>query len=213
METRPDRGAKRGSAGDASQRHKRLELLETIADHLGVGALLLGPDGDLDIQTRQAERFAAILGKGWYRHCMRQDLKEQVLNVEDERQKGYSFEISRLSLYREDDVLLIRNITESVPKESERDCRRLFEQCPVGQAIHRLNGDLVECNNAYAEIFGRTPEEMLGLSYGDLTPKEYLEGDQRQLEKLRNTGRYGPVEKELLHKKGYRVAVRLRGKL
>jgi PAS domain S-box-containing protein len=89
----------------------------------------------------------------------------------------------------------------------------LFERSPIGLALCRMNGDLVDCNPAYARIVGRSVEEAKRLSYWDLTPEEYAEEEERQLEDLRANGRYGPYEKEYIHKDGHRVPVRLRGLL
>jgi hypothetical protein len=44
-----------------------------------------------------------------------------------------------------------------------------------------------------------------------VTPPEYREAEYRQLASLHATGRYGPYEKELIHKDGSRVPVLLNG--
>ncbi len=96
-------------------------------------------------------------------------------------------------------------------QESEQYNRMLFEQSPMGLALCRMNGELVDINPAYARIIGRTIEETLTLGYWDITPQSYAADEQCQLESLENTGRYGPYEKEYIHKDGHRVPVRLHG--
>lgn len=81
----------------------------------------------------------------------------------------------------------------------------------MGLALCRWDGSLVDVNPAYAAILGRTVEETLALTYWDITPKDYAEQEQAQLDSLRRTGRYGPYEKEYLRKDGTRVPVRLSG--
>ncbi|MDX8409333.1 MAG: PAS domain S-box protein [Mariprofundales bacterium] len=95
--------------------------------------------------------------------------------------------------------------------ESERYRRALYEQSPVGLALCRMDGGMVDINPAYAAMLGRTVEETLQLTYWDITPKEYAEDEQRQLQSLQERGGYGPYEKEYLHRDGHRVPVRLNG--
>ena len=104
-------------------------------------------------------------------------------------------------------------IAQNHLRESEQYNRMLFEQSPMGLALCRMNGELVDINPAYARIIGRTIEETLTLSYWDITPESYAADEQHQLEHLHNTGRYGPYEKQYIHKDGHRVPVRLHGSI
>ncbi|MBD2523271.1 PAS domain S-box protein [Nostoc sp. FACHB-133] len=88
---------------------------------------------------------------------------------------------------------------------------QLFEKCPVGLALCRTDGTLININHAYAEILGRTVPETLNLSYWQITPESYAASDQATLENLEQTSRYGPYEKELIHKDGHLVPVRISG--
>ena len=45
-----------------SQQLARLELLETLVDHLRIGVVLVGPEGDVELQTPQVNRFERLLG-------------------------------------------------------------------------------------------------------------------------------------------------------
>ena len=328
------------------QRLKQLEVLEAVTDHLGIGVVMLGPQGNVELQSLQVERFEARLGEGWYRPHLERSHQEREVVLKDEVQNQYTFNISHLSLFQQDHVVLIQEVTdqnrlqrrlraqeeqfrhitnsardaiisiddngivvfwnlaaeamfqysaseiEGTPitrimpaayrgahqlgmqrivkasasyslskllelkglrkdgtifpleislstwqlegaryfsgilrditerkqveqslQESERYSRMLFEQSPIGLALCHLDGQLVDCNLAYAQIVGRTPDEMNHLSYWDVTPAEYAQDEQRQLESLHTTGCYGPYEKEYIHKEGRRVPVRLRGQL
>ncbi|QHG17104.1 PAS domain S-box protein [Nostoc sp. ATCC 53789] len=88
---------------------------------------------------------------------------------------------------------------------------QLFEKCPVGLALCRTDGTLINTNLAYAAILGRTVPETLNLSYWQITPESYAASDRATLENLEQTGRYGPYEKELIHKDGHLVPVRISG--
>ncbi|MBD2387155.1 PAS domain S-box protein [Cylindrospermum sp. FACHB-282] len=91
--------------------------------------------------------------------------------------------------------------------------RQLFEQCPVGLVLCRMDGTLIDINPAYAAILGRTIPETLSLSHQQLTPEKYARADQALVETLIQTGRYGPYEKEYIHKDGHLVPIRLSGQL
>ena len=91
--------------------------------------------------------------------------------------------------------------------------RTLFESLPIGLALTRMDGSLVEVNQAYAQILGRTPDEIYKLSCWDITPDDYSELEQEQLKILQASGQYGPYEKEYFHADGHRVPVRLQGRI
>jgi len=112
-------------------------------------------------------------------------------------------------------------MTEKSPHTQLRDAfknnpqyhRILFEQSPIGLALCRMNGELVDVNPAYANILGRSVEETLQLSYWDITPETYAEAEQQQLQNLESNGQYGPYEKHYIHKSGRPVPVRLSGQI
>ncbi|MEH1826925.1 MAG: PAS domain S-box protein [Nostoc sp.] len=89
---------------------------------------------------------------------------------------------------------------------------QLFEQCPIGLVLCRTDGTLININPAYAAILGRTVPETLNLC-GDrhINPESYTVVDRLSPENLEKTGRYGPYEKELIHKDGHLVPVRISG--
>ncbi len=88
-----------------------------------------------------------------------------------------------------------------------------MEVLPIGLAICDMDGRLTYVNPAYASIIGHTIKEAVELTYWQVTPKEYEEQELEQLKSLETTGRYGPYEKEYIHKDGHRIPVRLSGVL
>ncbi|MEW6186383.1 MAG: PAS domain S-box protein, partial [Thermodesulfobacteriota bacterium] len=98
-------------------------------------------------------------------------------------------------------------------RESEEYNRKLFDISPVGLVLCTMDGTLIQVNQAYVGIIGRSIEETLKLSYWDITPEKYARQEQIQLESLRASGRYGPYEKEYIHRNGSLVPVRLQGLL
>jgi PAS domain S-box-containing protein len=106
-----------------------------------------------------------------------------------------------------------RKQAEEKLKESEQYNRALFNQSPVGLNLSRMDGLLVDVNKAYAAITGRTIEEILLLTYWDITPVKYAGQEQHLLKSLNVVGHFGPYEKEYIHKDGHLVPVRLQGLL
>lgn len=121
-----------------------------------------------------------------------------------------------------DNILGVTSVVEDIServrmeqalKESEAYNRMLFDTSPVGLALCDMEGLLLDINQVYADIIGRSIDETKQLTYWDITPKEYAEQEQQQLDSLNRDGHYGPYEKEYLHKDGRRIPVRLRGQL
>ena len=96
--------------------------------------------------------------------------------------------------------------------ESEQYNRTLFESATIGLAVCKMDGTLIDINQSYANILGRTAEETKQLTYWQITPADYEKQELLQLESLKKKKCYGPYEKEYLHRDGHRVPVRLSGR-
>lgn len=97
--------------------------------------------------------------------------------------------------------------------ESEQYNRTLFEKSTIGLALTSMDGNLLDINQTFANIIGRDINETKQLTYWEITPKEYEDMENVQLQNLNNHGSYGPYEKEYIHKNGHRVPVRLSGSI
>ena len=106
-----------------------------------------------------------------------------------------------------------RKQIEEALRNSESKFRELVELSPIGLALCKMDGQLVSVNPAYAKIVGHSIDDALKLSYWDVTPESYAEDEKCQMDKITKTGRYGPYEKEYIHKDGHLVPVRLNGML
>jgi PAS domain S-box-containing protein len=89
----------------------------------------------------------------------------------------------------------------------------LLEALEVAVAINDMEGNLLYVNEKYANLLGRTKEEVYKLSYWDVTPEKYNEQEKVQLESLSKNKKYGPYDKEYIHKSGALIPVRLNGKI
>jgi PAS domain S-box-containing protein len=113
-------------------------------------------------------------------------------------------------------VVCVENITEQVETrrrlhEHDALIRDLFDKAPIGLNLCRLDGLWVESNPAFLELIGYSREEAAALTYWQVTPRAYDDAERAQLEQLRAERRYGPYEKEFIHKSGRHIPVRLNG--
>lgn len=90
---------------------------------------------------------------------------------------------------------------------------RIFESLKIGLAITSMDGSLIYVNQAYADLIGYDKKEIHNLSYWDITPKKYDKDEQEQLEKIALNKKYGPFDKEYIHKSGDLIPVRLHGEI
>lgn len=97
---------------------------------------------------------------------------------------------------------------------SEQKLSSLYNQAPVAIALNNYrNGKFIECNPEFCRLLGYTHDEVLALSYRDITPPEFDEDDLRQVESLHVSGRYGPYEKQYIDSDGRLIPVLLNGVL
>ncbi|MDA3912554.1 MAG: PAS domain S-box protein [Bacteroidales bacterium] len=134
--------------------------------------------------------------------------KKELLNELEHLQNEYN---ALQALYNKESKE--RSLIATKQTEGEAYNRMLFKQSVIGLALTSMDGKLIDVNQAYANIIGRTIEDTLQLSYWDITPEKYAEQEKQQLEALRLKGTYGPYEKEYIHKNGQLIPVRLQGSI
>jgi len=101
--------------------------------------------------------------------------------------------------------------TEAALRFSQDMFRLMFEEAPLGLVLCKMDGTFVQANAAYLKIIGYTEEEVLQLTYWDVTPPEYAATEATQIRAMLETGRYGPYEKEFVRKGGEHISVLLNG--
>jgi len=139
------------------------------------------------------------------------------MNIENKTKEELLNELERLqnkhnalqALYTKESKELSRITAQQT--ESEHYNRMLFEKSIISLALTSMDGNMIDVNQAFANLIGRTIEETLQLSYWDITPQKYEEQEKQQLESLILSGSYGPYEKEYIHKNGQLIPVRLHG--
>jgi PAS domain S-box-containing protein len=149
--------------------------------------------------TKGSARFEWMI-----RHCTGRDLPAEVVLTRVEwsgRQLIQAF-VTDISE---------RKAAEEALRKSEEKFKQLFELSPLGMAQVNWDGSFVQVNTAFANIIGFSRDEVIKLTYWDVTPREYEQAELAVLEQLKQTGRFGPHEKEYFHKNGHRVPVVLNG--
>ena len=106
-----------------------------------------------------------------------------------------------------------RKQAEDALVASQEYNRTLFELSPIGLALFDVDGTIVDCNEAYATIVGRSRTDVLDMTYWELTPEEYDEQALKVMDTVMRTGRFQYFEKHYIHRDGHLVPVRLFGNL
>jgi PAS domain S-box-containing protein len=140
-----------------------------------------------------------------YNEVLIRKIEDKMLQTEKSEK-----ELRKYAEKLENEILEHKKSEDSLRKSEEYN-RMLFTTSPIGLALCRMDGSLIDINPAYAKIIGRTIEETLKLTYWDITPEKYKPQEAEQLKSLEETGYYGKYEKEYIHKDGHLVPVLLQG--
>lgn len=88
---------------------------------------------------------------------------------------------------------------------------RLFESMMDGYAIVNMKGRILDCNNAFQELVGYSHEELLSLSYQDITPDSWRTFEKSVIiDQVLQQGFSDVYVKEYKHKNGALIPVELR---
>ncbi|MBQ0760155.1 MAG: response regulator [Zhongshania sp.] len=90
----------------------------------------------------------------------------------------------------------------------------LFDLSPNGIALSDFeSGEFLQVNDTLLASTGYSREEFIALNDWQLSAKNAEEAEQYQIRALQKTGRYGPYERNYIHKDGSEFPVRLSGLL
>jgi len=101
-----------------------------------------------------------------------------------------------------------RKVVEAELQQSQAYLQATFEQAAVGVALSDTQGQVLTCNQKYAELLGYTIEEVKALSYQDFTYTADLAIEEDLYNQL-VTGEISTysVEKRYVHKAGHQIWV------
>jgi PAS domain S-box-containing protein len=107
-----------------------------------------------------------------------------------------------------------RKQIEVALRNSEEQFRNAFENASIGMAIVSLDGHWVKVNPALCQIVGYSSEELLALTFQDLTHPDDLDLDLSYAHQLLvGTISTYQIEKRYFHKQGHMVWILLDGSL
>jgi PAS domain S-box-containing protein len=100
---------------------------------------------------------------------------------------------------------------EEALRASESRFARLAGSNVVGIVRYRMDGRIIDANQAFLDMLGYTRAEFErdGLDSRTLTPPEWADATARAMEELRTTGRMENLVKEYFRKDGSRVSVQM----
>ncbi|TVP74063.1 MAG: PAS domain S-box protein [Rhodobacteraceae bacterium] len=114
-------------------------------------------------------------------------------------------------------VFVIRDITKQVEAEDRLSAREalysaLVELSPIGITLtDTRTGTFLDANPAQLALTGHSRDDLLKLSYWDVSTVESAPSQTQEAAVLQETGRYGPFEATYLRRDGSHCPVRLRG--
>lgn len=118
-----------------------------------------------------------------------------------------------MQFFEEDKKMAADTVANTIKlKRSEEKFMKLFELSPVGMAlIYYDNHEFIEVNDALTKCVGYSREELMKMTFWDITPEKFHDQELQQFNDLEATGRFGPNEKEYISKSGVVVPVRISG--
>ncbi|WP_333437868.1 PAS domain S-box protein [Microcoleus sp. D2_18a_D3] len=107
-----------------------------------------------------------------------------------------------------------RKQIEVALRNSEEQFRNAFENASIGKAIVSLDGHWIKVNPALCQILGYSSEELLALTFQDITHPDDLDGDLSYAHQLLAgiISTY-QMEKRYFHKEGHIIWILLNGSL
>ena len=103
------------------------------------------------------------------------------------------------------------NLAQSNNSNNSRGYHQtLWDYSPTAQAVYQLNGIILDANQAFANLIGRTIIETLGLNIWAITPAKYHHRQQIERVSLEQEGKF-TAEQAFLDPHGQPIPVRLSG--
>ncbi|MEG4485034.1 PAS domain S-box protein [Microcoleus sp. D2_18a_B4] len=187
-----------------------------IEDILGEPLNLLLPEQFRDAHPQHIKQFAQSSTR-----ARRMGERGEILA---RRQDGTQFSaeasISKLEM-RDETVftVILRDISdrqqiEMALRNSEEQFRNAFENASIGMAMVSLDGHWIKVNPALCQILGYSSEELLALTFQDITHPDDLDLDLSYAHQLlAGTISTYQLEKRYFHKQGHIIWIILNGSL
>jgi PAS domain S-box-containing protein len=140
-----------------------------------------------------------------------------VATTEEDALAGWRQRLARNSALALASIVLMTGLSLMVLRGIHREEKAatalsaLFDLSPLGMIRSDMEGRFLAANRAFIDMSGYPARELTELSHGAITPNRFAAEDARHWQSLLAQGRYGPYEKEFIHRDGWCVPVRLNG--
>ncbi|MCQ8128714.1 EAL domain-containing protein [Methylomonas rivi] len=216
--------------------HASETKLQTILDNIPLGIWLIGADGESRFLNKTLQEALGMTDEAFFADPRLSKLltfdapsavtpsmvqEQEVLTFADGSR--HVLEIKKVMLLEQTGVesaligiaidITERKNAEQILRSSEEKLRTMFEMSPLGIAQNSMDGRYMEANKALLDMVGYSLDELNRISYWELTPQDYEPQELQQLQSLADRGKYGPYEKEYLHRDGHKIPIRLNGVL
>jgi len=186
-------------------------ILQTVLNSLQEGVVALGRENELLVKNRASE---CMLGETSLKTLSALAADEESTVWIEDTQRWIDLSTNPLR-NTEGRLFTVRDVTEQRRyeeqlRESESRFRGAFRASAVGMAIVSREGQFVDVNDSLCRIVGYTREELIELTFQDITHPDDLEKDLELLKEL-TAGKipYYHLEKRYFHKGGGEVWIRL----
>jgi diguanylate cyclase (GGDEF)-like protein/PAS domain S-box-containing protein len=102
-----------------------------------------------------------------------------------------------------------RKLAEQELRVSEEKLRSLYDLSPLGIALSDSEGRFLQTNYAMEIITGYSREEIASMNWWDWAAEDGSDDQRERIQGLMQSGRFGPIEKELRRRDGSRIPVQI----
>lgn len=113
------------------------------------------------------------------------------------------------AVHGQEPTTLISMLDLTELKQAERTITRLMSSNVIGILNWKLEGEIVDANDAFLQMVGYTREDLAAarINWRSMTPAQWSEADLEAVSEMVATGSHRPYEKEYFHKDGYPVPI------
>ncbi|MDD2829956.1 MAG: diguanylate cyclase [Sulfuricurvum sp.] len=98
-------------------------------------------------------------------------------------------------------------------EDSRQFNRLLISKSPTGLVLCTLDGEIIDANEAFLKIVGRTLQQLMMLNYLDLVDEKYVNKEKEQIKRLIETGTLITCESCYVNSNDQRIPIKLSGEL
>jgi PAS domain S-box-containing protein len=109
---------------------------------------------------------------------------------------------------------VVREKAEQAARASADRLRRVVDTDAVAVLFFTMDGRLIDANDGFVQMTGYSREQVAAgrLHWRDMTPPEWVGESEAQMERLKQTGRLGPYEKDYFRADGSRSRMLFSGR-